>query len=203
VRHVFTDHIGFPVGTGWDNPMTPPSQIEYWEAESLPFGEVVNAYDEDDPLLRYPGQWQLWEDTGGLTNLFQNGYRWYNPGWGRYTQSDPIGIVELNPYAYVGNNPVNDIDPSGEASCLWWLYKCASRERDCSDFWRGEIACMTLEERVDLFQRAEENAGKPINSEFAFLLWFCHETLPECQKMWDSCPRFILKPMRHRPQSGR
>ncbi|WP_133719247.1 RHS repeat-associated core domain-containing protein [Methylocaldum gracile] len=40
--------------------------------------------------------------------------RYYNPSIGRFTQRDPAGFVDgLNPYAYVGNNPVSFTDPLG------------------------------------------------------------------------------------------
>ena len=45
------------------------------------------------------------------------GARYYNPSSGRFLQRDPIGILGgLNVYAYVGNNPVVGIDPSGKVS---------------------------------------------------------------------------------------
>lgn len=46
--------------------------------------------------------------------MHYNYFRDYDPGIGRYIQSDPIGLSGgLNAYTYVGNNPVNRIDPSG------------------------------------------------------------------------------------------
>jgi RHS repeat-associated protein len=37
--------------------------------------------------------------------------RYYDPATGRFLSTDPIGAAE--PYAYVSNNPVNYVDPSG------------------------------------------------------------------------------------------
>ncbi|RMG35887.1 MAG: hypothetical protein D6732_08935, partial [Methanobacteriota archaeon] len=43
-----------------------------------------------------------------------NYQRTYDPALGRYTQSDPIGLNGgLNPFGYVGGNPVSKIDPFG------------------------------------------------------------------------------------------
>lgn len=107
VRHVFADHIGFPLATV-------AGDDEVWQSEALPFGEVLNSDDEGDPTLRYPGQWQLWDEGEQPLPLFLNGYRWYHPGWGRYTQSDPIGIEGgLNLYEYARGNPALYTDSTG------------------------------------------------------------------------------------------
>ena len=49
--------------------------------------------------------------------------RYYDPTSGRFVSRDPFpGLMRLpqtlNPYAYVTNNPVNLIDPSGEIPVL-------------------------------------------------------------------------------------
>ena len=47
-----------------------------------------------------------------LTGLYYYNARYYNPQIAKFTQADSQGDT-LNKYAYVGNNPVTKIDPSG------------------------------------------------------------------------------------------
>jgi len=58
-----------------------------------------------------------YDPKSGLVNF---GARWYDPKVGRFTQADTFkGIakspITQHPYAYVGNNPINNIDPTGHA----------------------------------------------------------------------------------------
>jgi RHS repeat-associated protein len=52
------------------------------------------------------------------TGLYKFGTRYYHPGFGRWSQQDPLrgqlnDPTSLNRYLYVGDDPVNFTDPSG------------------------------------------------------------------------------------------
>jgi RHS repeat-associated protein len=54
--------------------------------------------------------WFLPAETG----LFDNGFRSYRPGEGRYNESDPLGLLaSVNTYGYVGQNPLSRTDRLG------------------------------------------------------------------------------------------
>jgi RHS repeat-associated protein len=61
----------------------------------------------------FPGQYADPE-----TGLSYNMARDFDPSFGRFVESDPIGLsAGTNTYAYVGDNPVNMIDPDGMSAC--------------------------------------------------------------------------------------
>jgi RHS repeat-associated protein len=72
-----------------------------------PFGESATATGS----YRYTGR-RIDSESGGL---YYYRARHYYPAWGRFIQPDPIGLAGGNNlYAYVDNDPLNFVDPSGE-----------------------------------------------------------------------------------------
>ena len=65
--------------------------------------------------------------------MHYNYFRDYDPGIGRYVQSDPIGLDGgLNTYGYVGGAPLGWIDPRG-LSMSFWCYLIDRGNPDCYD----------------------------------------------------------------------
>ena len=63
------------------------------------------------PRFRYTGQIAIPE-----AQLYYYKARLYDPAFAKFLQTDPVGD-DLNLYAYVGGDPVNENDPSGDTAC--------------------------------------------------------------------------------------
>ena len=83
-----------------------------------PYGEAYNGSTTD---LDFTGQYQ---DT--LSGLYDFLNREYSPVQGRWISPDPSGVAAVDPtnpqswnrFAYVLNNPLSNVDPSGQ-ECVW------------------------------------------------------------------------------------
>jgi RHS repeat-associated protein len=109
VFYIHADHLNTPRRIS-----RPTDNMVMWQWEPEPFG---HALPNENPAgagpfvfnLRFPGQY-----FDAESGLFYNYFRDYDPSIGRYVQSDPIGLAGgINPYSYVGGNPISNTDPLG------------------------------------------------------------------------------------------
>lgn len=110
VYYVHTDHLNTPRRIS-----RPADNVIVWRWDSEPFGATAANQDPDGDGTafiynpRFPGQYYDVE-----TGLSYNYERDYDPGTGRYIESDPIGQDGgNNAYAYVEGNPLLFVDPFG------------------------------------------------------------------------------------------
>lgn len=79
-----------------------------------PYGQVGGNWTGS--RFRYTGQIAL-NDASGV-NLYYYKARVYDPGQGRFLQTDPVGYRDdLDLYSYVHDDPLDATDPSGQYLC--------------------------------------------------------------------------------------
>lgn len=125
-QYIETEHLGTP-----RNLVDPDRNAVVWKWDligppaagvSVDFSESAPSTDPDGDgtatvfNLRYPGQ-QYDVESGLSYNYFRD----YEPGTGRYVESDPIGLRGgIDTFAYVGGFPLILIDQYG------WSSSCGS-----------------------------------------------------------------------------
>jgi RHS repeat-associated protein len=112
LHHIQPDHLGSPRKVVQASSNT---AIWDWPILNNPFGEAAPNQDPDGDStaftlnLRFPGQYFDVE-----TGLHYNYFRDYEPGTGRYVESDPIGLRGgVSTFGYVGGNSLSFTDPQG------------------------------------------------------------------------------------------
>ncbi len=101
---------------------TSDTQTLLYDTAYAPFGEdYVGSGPNPDLQFTAGSLGELVASSVGSQGLFDFDYRKYRPAEGRWISSDPAGLAAANPadpqswnrYAYVGNRPLNSIDPLG------------------------------------------------------------------------------------------
>jgi len=108
-------------------------------------------------------------DWDGTSQVYFAPYRYYAPETARWTTRDPLGMVDgPNIYAYVGNEPINNFDPSGmnivivlggAAAAAAAALKACSLAAKCSDcMLKAKEAARSYSERIDWTDPEEVDA---------------------------------------------
>jgi RHS repeat-associated protein len=90
-----------------------------WRREYTPYGEEWSYTGSAGANDNEPGfTGQVEDEASGLTYMQA---RYYDPVLGRFLSADPVEFAPARPdmhnrYAYAANDPVNKIDPDGEAA---------------------------------------------------------------------------------------
>ena len=134
-----TDHLGtaqlLTDGTGG----------AVWKGKAEAYGKTtVDPSSTATNSLRFPGQY-FDQETGTHYNYFRD----YDPGTGRYVESDPIGLKGgINTYTYVKSSPVSGYDRfglyEGTDDCSYYdgmcqvfggVYYCVIAPKQCRRNW--------------------------------------------------------------------
>ncbi|CAJ7870371.1 ImpA family type VI secretion-associated protein [Burkholderia pseudomallei] len=142
IAYVTADQLGTPRAITNASGTT----VWQWAYAGNAWGEVAPTSNGYTYNLRFPGQYADAE-SGVSDNL----HRTFDPNVGGYLQVDPLGYAggQASLYAYVGENPMSDVDPDGlRVKVADSLRKAYDRIRKTK---RGGQLCKALEGSPKLY----------------------------------------------------
>jgi RHS repeat-associated protein len=144
-----------------------------WEVISwLPWGAPYWFTGSANLDARFPGQWFQLE-----SGLHYNWHRHYDPTLGRYTQADPLGLVDgPSLYGYAKGNPQVYVDTDGRIAgpaircflnpgCRTLVANYCKNK--LKEFWKDEQGARKrdLKEVDDVIKELEKELGKKIDKD--------------------------------------
>jgi RHS repeat-associated protein len=156
LSYILTDHLGQP------QKMLNAAGAVTWHRVAGVYGDTVSqpAGTTAANPLRFPGQ-----QHDAVTGLHYNYFRDYDPATGRYLEVDPIGLAGgVNPYAYVGSNPVGRVDPKGDIAnvAIGGGIEIAGQIFNPKDraAWREAWECLTQGEFSQAWRASRKQIGR-------------------------------------------